>query len=552
MIRSVFCPKCRLRFEVIESPHLDSARCPHCAGVLDLGQHSRMVEKLGEYQIIEMIGQGGMGQVFKARDPKGQLVAVKLMSIDLMSSAELTERFEREMDILASLQHENIVRLLDRGVTSAYKYFVMELVEGVTLRSLINTGSLTEQKIASIAVETLKALGYAHARGIIHRDIKPENILFDRHGKVKITDFGLARRLSTAGGDSQGLTATNAFMGTENYMSPEQKINPKAVTHKSDIYSFGIVLYEMLSGGHLPMGLFQPPSSFKPMEDFWDNLCFRMLDINPDLRPENGVSLAQEIEAFLAKQEPSPQAPVHVSVMPASKAPAAPAKSMEDTFAEENRRIQEQLKRLLDEGYRKTQAGGYKEALKIWENALLLTSDAEEQKFIREWMDHCRFQLQEQNAPTKVAFLCPACRKTFDKSASEPIPPEFTCPNCQAPLKYDAPRKQIALIKPKQPTPPTEPGPAAFGRPVEKPCEGNLLTQVVVVLAVVLIGDFVYPTAMNGFLAWMFEQGLGKLIQTTPNVAAIYLRYLLEAALVILGAILLGQSILGMRDPSRK
>ncbi|HNV70080.1 MAG TPA: protein kinase [Candidatus Ozemobacteraceae bacterium] len=298
MIRSVFCPKCRLRFEVIESPRLDSARCPHCAGQLDLGQHSHTVEKLGHYQIIEMIGQGGMGQVFKARNPDGKLVAVKLMSIDLMSSAELTERFEREMDILASLQHENIVQLLDRGVTSAYKYFVMELVEGVTLRSLINTGSLTEAKIASIAVESLKALGYAHAKGIIHRDIKPENILFDRHGKVKITDFGLARRLSTASGDSQGLTATNAFMGTENYMSPEQKINPKAVTHKSDIYSFGVLLYEMLTGGHLPMGLFQPPSSFKTLDDFWDRLCFRMLDINPDLRPENGVALAQEIEAY--------------------------------------------------------------------------------------------------------------------------------------------------------------------------------------------------------------------------------------------------------------
>jgi serine/threonine protein kinase len=208
---------------------------------------------------FEHLGQGGMGVVYKARQRQlDRIVAVKLLPPSVGEDPAFAERFTREAQALARLNHPNIVQVHDFGRTEEYFYFVMEYVDGVNLRTLIRDHKLEPQAALKIVPQICEALQFAHDEGIVHRDIKPENILVDKKGRVKIADFGLAKLLGRAA-DDLSLTGTGQLMGTLGYMAPEQLQQAHKVDHRADIYSLGVVFYEMLTG-ELPLGKFQPPS----------------------------------------------------------------------------------------------------------------------------------------------------------------------------------------------------------------------------------------------------------------------------------------------------
>ena len=212
-------------------------------------------KNIGHYAIIDQIGRGGMGEVFIARDTRlDRKVALKVLSSDVVADQERLHRFEREAKTLASLNHPNIVTIYSVEELEGTHFLVMELVEGETLRGAINRGQLSLAKFFEIAIPLTEALSAAHERGITHRDLKPENIMVTESNRLKVLDFGLAKL--THGDpmsdtlrmeEAQTLTQKGCIMGTVPYMSPEQA-QGKPVDHRSDLFSLGIILYELLTG----------------------------------------------------------------------------------------------------------------------------------------------------------------------------------------------------------------------------------------------------------------------------------------------------------------
>jgi serine/threonine protein kinase len=203
---------------------------------------------LGKYRILEPLGRGGMAQVYKAYHPQlDRYMAIKILRSDLVESEEFLARFRHEAHAVSGLRHANIVQVFDFDMQDDYYYMVMELLEGDTLRALLNDYRVQKQrmplaKIVRIIKDILNGLSYAHGEGIIHRDIKPANIMLTKKGQAVLTDFGIAQIV----GSTQH-TVSGALMGTLNYMAPEQGLKGECDS-RSDIYSLGIVLYEMLTG----------------------------------------------------------------------------------------------------------------------------------------------------------------------------------------------------------------------------------------------------------------------------------------------------------------
>ena len=236
-----------------------------------------------QLEILELIGCGGMGAVYKARQPKlDRLVALKILPREAARDPRFAERFAREARSLASLSHPNIVALHDFGETDSLYYFVMEYVAGTNLREALRCGKFSSGDALEVVPKICDALQYAHEEGIVHRDIKPENILLDQRGRIKIADFGLAKLL-TADGERDCLTATRQVVGTPHYMSPEQMERPLEVDHRADIYSLGVVFYEMLTG-ELPIGRFEPPSQKVKVDVRFDEVVLRALAKEPARR----------------------------------------------------------------------------------------------------------------------------------------------------------------------------------------------------------------------------------------------------------------------------
>ena len=206
--------------------------------------------RLGPYDIIEPIGHGGMGEVYRARDTRLQrLVAIKTVSSHAMADPQFRERFEREARAVAALSHPNILAIHDVGNHDGIPYVAIELLEGETLRSRIGTSPLPLSTVVEQGVQIGRGLAAAHDRGIVHRDLKPDNIFVTRDGQIKILDFGLATEPAReSGNDSTQLAQTDRGMvvGTVGYMSPEQ-VSGERTDARSDIFSFGCVLYEMLA-----------------------------------------------------------------------------------------------------------------------------------------------------------------------------------------------------------------------------------------------------------------------------------------------------------------
>jgi tRNA A-37 threonylcarbamoyl transferase component Bud32 len=240
-----------------------------------------------------------MGAVYKARQTKlDRLVAIKILPPEVARDPAFAERFLREARSLARLNHANIVTVHDFGDVDAFYYFTMEYVPGRNLRDLLQTGPLSAAEALGIVPQICDALRYAHDEGLIHRDIKPENVLLDQKGRVKIADFGLAKLVGLTPAYLT-LTGSHEVMGTLLYMAPEQMKRAHTVDHRADIYSLGVVLYEMLTG-ELPLGRFAPPSHKAAVDQRLDQVVLRALAREPAERYQDAGAFKQDVEAALA------------------------------------------------------------------------------------------------------------------------------------------------------------------------------------------------------------------------------------------------------------
>jgi eukaryotic-like serine/threonine-protein kinase len=242
------------------------------------------------YRLDEKIGSGGMSSVYRAFDPTlERWVAIKLMHRDISHDPDQLERFRREARAVARLNHPHIVTVIDAGEDDGAPYIVFEYVEGETLKERIRRlGRLPVSEAVAYAIEIGRALECAHVNRLVHRDVKPQNVLIDPDGRAKVTDFGIARSL-----EAQGLTATGRVLGTTDYVSPEQALGHE-VTGQSDIYSLGIVLYEMLTGEAPYKADTQVAVAMKHVRDPLPDVQRR--------RPEISASLARVVERATAKE----------------------------------------------------------------------------------------------------------------------------------------------------------------------------------------------------------------------------------------------------------
>ena len=248
-----------------------------------------------QLEVLELLGKGGMGAVYKARQAAlNRFVALKILPPDSASDPAFAERFAREAQAMARLSHSNIVTIHEFGQSGGFFYFVMEFVDGVNLRQMIRAHRLSPREAMAIVPQICEALQYAHDQEIVHRDIKPENVLVDKRGRVKIADFGLARLLGKDP-QSEPLTRSAEVMGTPHYMAPEQLEKPLEVDHRADIYSLGVVFYEMLTG-ELPLGRFPAPSRKVEVDVRLDEIVLRALEKEPQLRYQQASAFRSEVE----------------------------------------------------------------------------------------------------------------------------------------------------------------------------------------------------------------------------------------------------------------
>lgn len=303
------CPKCGAPIPA-EAPQ---GLCPKCLLVqaslpTESGQGTRpqpprndeLAAAFANFEILELIGQGGMGFVFKARQIKlDRLVALKILPQSLATDPAFAERFSREGRMLARLNHPNIVTVYDFGQANGFFYLLMEFVDGVSLRQAMRAGGFTPTQALTVVPKICEALQFAHNEGILHRDIKPENILLDSKGRVKIADFGIAKLL----GEPQaaaGLTGSGAAVGTPHYMAPEQLEHPQEVDQRADIYSLGVVFYEMLTG-ELPIGRFAPPSEKSAVDPRLDEVVLRTLEKERERRTKTADEVRTQVETITGK-----------------------------------------------------------------------------------------------------------------------------------------------------------------------------------------------------------------------------------------------------------
>jgi len=255
-----------------------------------------------QFEILECLGRGGMGVVYKARQKSlNRLVALKLLAPERADDPQFATRFEKEAHALAALNHPNIVGVYDFGQAGGYYYLLMEFIDGVNLRQLLQTKRLTPKEALSIVPPICEALQCAHDHGIVHRDIKPENLLIDKTGAVKIADFGIAKIVHSshlAPQNEQGALqheAATMALGTPDYAAPEQH-DSTTTDHRSDIYSLGVVLYEMLTGER-PKDHIVPPSKRVQVDIRIDEIVMRALEKTPELRYQTAGEFRTQVEA---------------------------------------------------------------------------------------------------------------------------------------------------------------------------------------------------------------------------------------------------------------
>ena len=262
----------------------------------------------GRYELEQVVGTGGMSSVYRAHDRQlERTVALKILHERLVGDDEHVSRFRHEARAVAQLSHPNVVTVIDRGADGGRQFIVFEYVDGENLRQLLDrTGALPVRRALEIAIAVADGLAYAHERGVVHRDVKPQNVLLSRDGEVKVTDFGIARSLDA----ESGLTLTGTVLGTSNYLSPEQASGLR-VTQAADIYSLGIVLYELLAGevpfpggNQVVVALKHVNEPAPPLRDVPPRVAAavaRALEKDPEQRFGSMAELAGELRACLAE-----------------------------------------------------------------------------------------------------------------------------------------------------------------------------------------------------------------------------------------------------------
>ena len=255
--------------------------------------------QLDGYSKLLKIDEGGMAYVYRGiQEPLQRPVAIKLLINDLSRDKEARHRVDRESYIIARLTHPNIIHVIDRGITAdEMPYFVMEYLEGLDLGTASKINEISHTSKIDIIIQILKALSYAHQNNVIHRDIKPENILIDNNGNVKILDFGIAQFYEEKI-ELTNQTTSGTVMGTYNYMSPEQRESSENVTERSDLYSVGVVMYEMFTG-KIPTGVFPEPIRLNDeIEPELNKLTLGCLNQDPELRPRSAELLKNDLLAI--------------------------------------------------------------------------------------------------------------------------------------------------------------------------------------------------------------------------------------------------------------
>lgn len=251
------------------------------------------MNKIGKYKILKKIGEGGMATVYKGLQVSlNRPVAIKVLSKKVSGNSEIVDRFNRESLIIAHLTHSNIIHVIDRGITAkGMPYFIMDFVERTDLAKIIEEGSYNINQKLNVIIQVCKALSYAHKNGVIHRDIKPANILIDSEENVLVADFGIAQFYDKETGDEQ-LTREGVALGTLAYMSPEQKTSFRTITASSDLYSLGVMMYELFTNSK-PLGRFKSPSEVNPeIPEPLSELILKCLEPEPSDR----FSSADEIK----------------------------------------------------------------------------------------------------------------------------------------------------------------------------------------------------------------------------------------------------------------
>src|SRR6266404_478891 len=281
----------------------------------------------GRYEIIALLGQGGMGAVYKARDTElDRFVALKLIRPELARNPEILRRFKQELILARQVTHKNVIRIFDLGQSDGIKFITMDFVEGQNLRELLlERGKFPAEQAARVMLQICRALEAAHTEGVIHRDLKPQNVMLSPDGRVYVMDFGIARSAYLP-----GMTQTGALIGTPEYMSPEQARGEK-LTERSDLFSLGVIFYELLTGkspypADAPLGTLwkrlqdkaKPPAEIDAtVPKALNDIVMSALEIEPEKRLSSAREMAQQLEIWLG-----PSAGSSTIFLPAPGAPA--------------------------------------------------------------------------------------------------------------------------------------------------------------------------------------------------------------------------------------
>ena len=296
------CPKCLLATGIASQSGIGPEGATTEAlqrGAFEPPAIEELARLFPQLEILELVGCGGMGAVYKARQRQlDRVVALKILPPSTSREAAFNERFAREARAMAKLFHPHIVLIFDFGQAEGVPYFIMEFVDGVNLRQATRAGRLLPEQALAIVPQICEAVQYAHDAGVVHRDIKPENILLDRGGQVKIADFGLAKLLGQAP-SAVSLTGSRQAVGTPHYMAPEQIENPQVVDHRADIYALGVVFYEMLTG-ELPIGRFAPPSAKGNVDARLDDVVHKTLEKEPERRYQHASEIKTDVDGINA------------------------------------------------------------------------------------------------------------------------------------------------------------------------------------------------------------------------------------------------------------
>lgn len=278
-------------------------------------------QRFGGCRLIKLIGRGGMGVVYEAvQESLNRRVAVKVLPKRLAADESFVKRFNRESGALAPLSHAGTVAIYDRGHEGEHYYFVLEFVAGkdgraaLSLRERLRTRpAFTVAECGRLIQQVAETLRYAHAKGVIHRDIKPSNVLLDEEGNARLVDFGIAHLAGGGGQELSRLTLTGDVLGTAGYLAPEQRQGECAVDARADVYSCGVMLYEMLAG-RMPEGAFELPSELvQSLDARWDDLVMKALQRNPDRRFQTLDKFLVALGAFSASTS---RGAVHFAAQP--------------------------------------------------------------------------------------------------------------------------------------------------------------------------------------------------------------------------------------------